>query len=190
MKKLYCYVDETGLDTEGRFFLVAIVLVEQQQQEIIEEKLKELERTTRKGNYKWTRAAFDRKERYIMRLDSIRELKASIFYSIYRNTKEYIALTSLTIAKAVLSAVARIEEEYAVTVVIDGLSKADVQKVSAQLKRLNIHYAHIRGLADEQSAFLRLADSIAGFLRDCQEQKSYTALLLKHLQQARLLIEA
>jgi hypothetical protein len=90
----------------------------------------------------------------------------------------------------VLARVAREEEEYSLTIVIDGLSKTDVQKVSTQLKSLNVHYHKIRGLEDEQSSFLRLADSIAGFLRDCQEQKRYTVPLLKRLQQAKMVIEA
>ena len=112
MKKLYCYVDETGIDTEGKFYLVATILVDGQQREALEQRLEQLEQQTRKGKVKWTRAAFDRKERYIIGLDSIRELKASIYYSIYRSTKEYIVLTSLTIAKAVLARIAGDKEEY------------------------------------------------------------------------------
>jgi hypothetical protein len=79
MRKLYCYVDETGIDTEGKFYLVAAILVEGQHKEAVEQGLEQLEQQTRKGIVKWTRAAFDRKERYIMGLEAIRELKASIY---------------------------------------------------------------------------------------------------------------
>jgi len=188
MRKLYCSVDETGIDTEGRFYLVAAILVEGKQREALEQRLEQLEQQTRKGIVKWTRAAFDRKERYIRGLEAIRELKASIYYSVYHDTKEYIVLTCLTIAKAVLACVER-DEECSLTIVIDSLNKKNEQKVRAQLKSLDIHFWNIRGLEDEQSAYLRLADSIAGFLRDCQEKKTYTAPLLKRLQQAKMIIE-
>ncbi len=49
MKNLCCFVDETCIDTEGRFFLVVCILIEQLHQEAIEQKLEELEKTTRKG---------------------------------------------------------------------------------------------------------------------------------------------
>jgi hypothetical protein len=189
MKKLYCYVDETGIDTEGKFFLVAAILVDQQRQEIIEQQLKRLEQTTRKGTHKWTRAAFDRKEQYLLGLSSLRELKACIFYAVYHDTKEYTTLTALTVAKAVLAHVTRIEEEYSVSIVIDALTRKDAQKVREQLKLLKIHYREIRGMKDEQNIFLRLADSMAGFMRDCQEEKAYTGPYLKRLQQAALVIE-
>ncbi len=143
----------------------------------------------RKGMYKWTRAAFDRKEQYLIGLSSIRELKGCILYAVYHQTKEYTTLTALTVAKAVLAQVAPGEEAYDVSVVIDALTRKDAQKVREQLKLLKIHYRDIRGMKDEQNAFLRLADSMAGFLRDCQEGKEYTIPHLKRLQQAKMVIE-
>jgi len=164
-------------------------LFDQRDQETIEQKLEELEKTTRKGNYKWTRAAFDRKELFLEKLTAFRELKGCIFYAVYHETKEYTTLTALTIAKAVLAKTNRSEEDYQVNIIVDVLSRSDAQKVRNQLKLLKIHYRVIKGLKDEQSTFLRLADSMAGFLRDCQEGKTYTTPHLKHLEQAALVIE-
>lgn len=36
-QKLYCYVDETGQDTEGQLFLVSVVVTEQEQETIARE---------------------------------------------------------------------------------------------------------------------------------------------------------
>ena len=36
-QKLYCYVDETGQDTEGRLFLVSVVITEQEREEFARE---------------------------------------------------------------------------------------------------------------------------------------------------------
>jgi len=43
MPKLYCYVDETGQDTEGAFFLVVVVLVAGEVRERLREKLLKIE---------------------------------------------------------------------------------------------------------------------------------------------------
>jgi hypothetical protein len=188
MKNLCCFVDETGIDTEGRFFLVVCILIDQRDQEAIEQKLEELEKTTRKGNYKWTRAAFDRKEQFLEKLAALRELKGCIFYAVYHETREYTTLTALTIAKAALTKTERSREDYQVNVIVDALSRSDAQKVRFQVKLLKIHYRVIKGLKDEQSTLLRLADSVAGFLRDCQEGKAYTVPHLKRLERAALVI--
>lgn len=83
----------------------------------------------------------------------------------------------------------RSEEDYQVNIIIDALSRSDAQKIRNQLKLLKIHYRVIKGLKDEQSVLLRLADSMAGFLRDCHEKKAYTEPHLKRLGRAALVIE-
>jgi len=47
-KKLYCYVDETGQDTKGKLFLVAIVLEQQGQLIRIQNKLDKIEKLTKR----------------------------------------------------------------------------------------------------------------------------------------------
>jgi hypothetical protein len=41
--KLYCYADETGPDTKGKMFLVAVVITTSELREIIERNLEDLE---------------------------------------------------------------------------------------------------------------------------------------------------
>lgn len=126
------------------------------------------------------------REKYLLQLVGLKGLKKSIFYSIYQNTKEYTPLISLTIAKAVF---VKKKGDYRVTIIIDGLSKKAMEKVREELKKLTVRYRNIRGMKDKQSVFLRLADSMAGFLRDCFEKQTYTKALLKKLKLARIIIE-
>ena len=184
VKKLYCYVDETGQDTKGKFFLVAVVLEEKEDLEILQSKLDEVEKSTKKNRLKWTKAPFKVRVEYLLRLADIRELKGSIFYSAYQDTKEYIPLTSLTIAKAVLS---KEEDDYTVTIIIDGLKDREMQDVRKELKKLKINYRKIRGMKDEQDPILRLADSIAGFLRDSLENQSYAKSILDKFRRAKVI---
>ena len=185
--KFYCYVDETGQDTAGRFFLVSVVLTDFIKRDVLEKQLEEIEIRTGKNKKKWTKEEVDIRTRYIKEIAKIKDLQFSIYYSVYSCTKEYIHLTSLSIAKAVLS---KNMDGYTVTVIIDGLTKKDTEKIRSDLKRLKVKYDTICGMKDEQSAFLRLADCMAGFLRDYIEKKLYADELFKLLRGKKIIIEA
>lgn len=62
IQKLYCYVDETGQDTAGEFFLVSIVILDALREEL-KEWLQKLEKESGKGKKKWTKAT--RKQRQV-----------------------------------------------------------------------------------------------------------------------------
>lgn len=185
-QKLYCYVDETGQDTKGKLFLVTVVLKGQDELDSLKEKLNKIEKSTDKNLLKWTKSPFRVRNDYLIQLIDIKELKSSIFYSTYQDTKAYVPLTSSTIAKSVL---AKEEDNYTVNIVIDGLKGKEQEAVRKDLKKLKIHYNKIRGMKDEQDVVLRLADSIAGFLRDYLEKQSYAQPIFKKFKEKNILIE-
>lgn len=185
--KLYCYVDETGQDTKGELFLVAVVLKEFSGLETLEKKLEGVEIRTDKRQSKWKKIGRDIKKKYLEELIQIKELKNTIFYAKYQASKEYSKLTSFTIAKAVL---AKESKNYTVTVIIDGLNDKERDVVREELKKLKIKYRKIRGMKDEQSIFLRLSDAMAGFLREVYEGEEYTKQLIKRFEKASIVTEA
>jgi hypothetical protein len=185
--KLYCYTDETGQDTAGRFFLVSVVLIDSAKKDELEAKLEEIEKRTGKNKKKWAKEELGIRIQYIKEIAKIKILQYSLYYSVYFETKEYMHLTTLSIAKAILS---KNMDDYAATIVIDGLTKKDTEKVKKDLKSLKIRYDAIRGMKDEQSAFLRLADGMAGFMRDYIEKKPYADELFKLLRGKKIAIEA
>ena len=101
--KLYCFVDETGQDTKGELFLVAVVIKEIAQIASLEKTLAVIEKSTGKKQLKWRKTHKGIKKKYFEALLSIKELKKAIYYATYQSSKEYSKLTSLTIAKAVLA---------------------------------------------------------------------------------------
>lgn len=185
--KLCFYVDETGQDTEGKFFLVSIVIADIKQRDILEQKFEEIEKSTGKKKKKWTRMEFVEREKYIKKIAELKELKESIYYSSYEETKTYTHLTALSVAKAIFAK--QKTDSYSASVIIDGLTKKDTEKIRSELKKLKIKYDNIRGMKDEQSAFLRLADSIAGLLRDAIENQSYATNLIRLLKKREFIIE-
>lgn len=184
--KLYCYVDETGQDTKGDLFLVAIVIKDITKLEALEKELEEIEQTTGKKQLKWRRTNKEIKSKYLEKLLLIKGLKNAIFYAKYQDSKEYSKLTSLTIAKAVL---AKGSTNYTVTIIIDGLNNKERDVVRKELKKLKIKYRKIRGMKDEQNIFLRLSDAMAGFLRDSYEGEEYAKQFIKKFEKAIMVIE-
>jgi hypothetical protein len=168
--KLLCFVDETGQDTYGKFFLVFAVLLEQEKKDTLESILEQVERDTGKHKYKWKNTDNKLKEVFLQEIVKIDGLKCTLFYSIYRDTKKYNYATALTVSKMVNASVSG---DYFVTVVIDGLNKKEADLMRINLRSLGVKYKTIRGMKDEQSIFLRLADALAGFVRDYLEGENY-----------------
>lgn len=164
-QKLYCFVDETGQDTQGEFFLVAVVIDEQPDD--LRSALEQIEEASKKGLRKWFHAGKERRRAYIQQVIESGLFAERIFYSHYSQTKEYTRLTIATTANAILEIA---EEEYEATVIIDGLNKTERVTVAAGLRKQHIHVRKVRGVADESDALIRLADAMAGFIRDCLEE--------------------
>jgi hypothetical protein len=67
-QKLYCYVDETGQDTYGKFFLVSVLLHDQRIKEKLEPLLEEIEKRAGKGKMKWLSTPLHIKEKFLQEL--------------------------------------------------------------------------------------------------------------------------
>ena len=51
-KRLYCYVDETGQDAMGEFFILSVVVSANDRDELVST-LEKIERSSGKGKVKW-----------------------------------------------------------------------------------------------------------------------------------------
>lgn len=163
-EKLYCFVDETGQDTIGKLFIV-VAVVTGTEKEKVEEFLENCEQESGRGKIKWTNTKPDRRIKYLeLSLKPI-WLKGKIFYREYTDTKVYQDLTAIVITQALnLYAQSRHISNFRATVIVDGLNERERQKTSKILHRAGIH-GKVRGLKDQSSALIRLADSIAGLIR-------------------------
>ncbi len=179
-KKIYCFVDETGQDTLGKFFLVSVVLQENENLEKFEKSLLEIETITGKKKLKWKLTNNDTKIKYLEAVFSLSLIAKSLFYSVYDEGVKYSELTAYSLAKAILNRYKR--EEIIATVIIDGLNDKEREIVQKGLKSLDIHYNKVRGMKDEQSVFLRLADAVAGFMRDFFQKEKYAVEIMKEIK--------
>ena len=162
MQKIYCHVDESGQDTEGKFFVVAVVITDTDRDES-EKQLEGIEKTSGKGKVKWQEAKRKDKREYIRSVLQSKNFDGRLYYSVFYNTKEYVTCTVVTIAHAIL---AHIIGEYKATVLIDGLPKPMINTIATRLRQLEIKTEKVRPVRKEEAdALLRLADAVAGFTR-------------------------
>ncbi len=164
MQKFYCYVDENGQDTKGRIFIVAVVVLGSERDELLGA-CEQLEQDTKKGKFKWGKAEHSRRIEYLHRIFAEGRLKGSLRYSVFHQTTDYDMATIVAIAKAVHSG--KPKTPYTTLIYVDGLSKTKRHEYSRELRKLGIPTRKVQGVAkDENNALTRLADAIAGFVRD------------------------
>ena len=183
IKKLYCYVDETGQETRGRFFLVSVIIFEKERDEL-RKKLKEIEKRSGKQTKKWAKAKLKQREEYIKQIINSDISQNSIYYSYYLNTQAYVDLTIFSTAKAVHN---KAKFPYEAIIFVDGLRRTERFRFGAGLRELKVKVKKVRGIKDESDEFIRLADAIAGFVRDGLEKNPAMELLYKKAERNKVI---
>lgn len=173
MHKLYCYVDETGQDTKGTLFLVALVIVAKERDDL-RKLLRQIEKRSGKIKRKWKHTTISQRLAYLQEIINERKLHGKLFFQEFTNTIDYLNCTIAAIAAGVSHSA---PQQYKVVILIDGLGKEARKIVGTRLRARHIHTEKVRGVRDETDEFIRLADAIAGFMRDAHEGQAYAQRL-------------
>jgi hypothetical protein len=162
MQKLYAYVDESGQETGGAIFLVSVVIIGKERDDLADW-LIDVEKTTKKGVRKWMKADDTKRTAYMQAVLSTSLFRGKLLYGVHRNTREYVQATVETTAAAI---VATAQDEYKATVVVDGLRGVERQRFAVALRQRGIRTEKVRGAEEQRDPLVRLADALCGFLRD------------------------
>jgi hypothetical protein len=164
MQKINVYADETGQDTQGRSFLVAVVIVPAEAVQHFEHCELVSEEESGRSTRKWRSSNKKSRTAYLGCLlkQDLRGLR--VWIRSYRNRTDYTAMTAETIAHSIQSLIAESGPRKA-TIMIDGMNDAEIERVRRTLKAASIRYRKIRGPRDEGSPMIRLADSLVGVAR-------------------------
>src|SRR5262249_17392446 len=133
-QNLYCYVDESGQDTEGQLFFVAVAILGQERDEL-RQHLAVIEESSGKRTRKWTRASGKQREAYMRSVLSSPAFVGKLFYSKYPDTRAYVDLTIFSTAKAIQTYA---PEFYTATVLIDGLRRTEQRRFASGLRHLRV----------------------------------------------------
>jgi len=185
IKKIYCFVDESGQDTLGKRFLVAVVIVEDDKNEI-EKELIEIEFKSGKHKTKWHKAKYSQRQAYISGIKNISAFQNSFYFSIYEDTVQFASLVSLTTAKAILD---RAPDNYSASVIVDGLGRNLEKEFAVCLRKLKIKTNKVKGARDESSSLIRLADALAGLIRDASEKQQWAKGQVEQLRRKKYVQE-
>lgn len=162
-KKLYCYIDETGQDTAGQFFLVAIVITGEEREKLIKG-LEKIENESLKGISKWKKTSPQRRVAYMQGILDSGLFTDKISYAAFSSSRDYQEMTVIATSKAIISAAQL--NNYEASVYIDALGGKERMEVAIGLRQRHIKIKKVRGISDQSNALIRLADAVAGFVRD------------------------
>ena len=151
------FADESGQDTKGKLFVVAVVAVENS--DGFRQHCEDLERSSGKGKLKWGRA--QRQKRLVYLRAIISEAPAfgvTLFYSVFRQTTDYDGATIEGIARVIQRL-----KHLNLHVYVDGLAKVKQGNYKTRLRRLGCPVRKVSRIAkDENEPLIRLADALAG----------------------------
>lgn len=185
MQKIYCYVDETGQDTKGALFLVALVMVTKERGDL-RKLLRQIEKRSGKTNRKWKHTTISQRLAYLQEVINERKFHGKLFFQEFTNTAEYLTCTVAAIAAGINRGAF---QQYKVIILIDGLGKKERKIVGARLRARHIHTEKVRGVRDETDEFIRLADALAGFIRDAREGQAYAQRLYTRILSEGIVIQ-
>ena len=92
-QKLYAYVDESGQDTNGALFVVGVVVLEDERDNVLKE-LERIEQESGKRNIKWRKARPRLRETYMRGIAQSPVFESTLFFEIFGESKEYLEMIS------------------------------------------------------------------------------------------------
>lgn len=181
-RKIYCYVDETGQDTAGRFFAVSILITENERDELLKS-IEEIEQVSNKRNTKWKKARPVTRKRYFEMISDLLELREKLFVVTYKDSKDYLVHTADAITKSI-----RKKKASRAIIYVDALNNSEQSKLKKQLQPSIKIPTQVRSARrEENNAFIRLVDAVCGLVRDAQEDNEWAKTMIQKLKRKNIL---
>lgn len=177
MRKPYCYVDETGIETQGRLFIVTAVILDVEAISASTLACEVAEQMSGKFKAKWKVSKRGSRLEYMRLICEVPELQGKLCHSVFSGIKDYETATQRGVAYMLARTMG--DTPYSAHVLIDALNNSQKRGYSVRLRRLGVRTEKVRGIAkEENSPLMRLADALAGFVRDAIEGEKADVLKL------------
>ena len=161
MKKLYCYVDETGQDPTSEFFIVVTVIIEEEP-EPIRQKLERLEQVAGTNRKKWHKVRNKNRMRYLTMVLEQKVAAGRVYFAQYRKPIPFF-FPMIDVFEKVIKQSAR--GEYRASIYIDGIDKYKAKEPTNALRARGVSLRMVKSRRDESEPCFRLADMWAGCIR-------------------------
>ena len=165
-KRIDLYWNESGQDTKGRLFIVAGVAVEDSDN--FRQLCESAEEISGKRKKKWGKADKNKRLAYLRTvIQHAASQNVTLFYNVFHKTTDYDAATIESIAEAIRVLRPSGSRVY---IYIDGLAKTKRGNYKTGLRKRSCPVRKVSGIRkDENEPLIRLADAVAGALRDLLE---------------------
>jgi len=154
MRKLYCYVDETGQDTKSEFFIV-VAVVSDKDQHRLRRQLSDVEELARTHQLKWHKTEHSRRIKYLSLALERSIAKGSVYIARYQKPIPYF-FPMIDVLEKAIKKVAR--GEYQARVYVDGIDRKKAMELTNALRATGISLRMVKGCRDEAEPIIRLAD--------------------------------
>lgn len=182
--KLYEYIDESGQDTNGKLFVVSVLVLGAQRYELAKA-LESIEIESGKRKKKWTDAKHAERESYFHSAMRLESLKEAVYFDMLRGSKDYFSFTATVAADAVRK---RTKKKDEVTIYVDGFTKVEIEKFKRILRPSMKARSFVKMIRrDESSSLIRLADALCGLLRDADEGSEWARGIVKSLRRRKII---
>src|SRR3989344_7244377 len=161
MKKLYCYVDESGQDAKSEIFVIFAV-VTAKDQDIIRKKLIDIEREAKTNKLKWHKTRHDRRLKYLTLVLDRKIASGEVYTAHYKKPIPYFFPIIDLLEKAIKDA---ISVTYKARIYVDGIDKQKAKQLTNALRASGISLRMVKSRRDESEPIIRLADMWAGCIR-------------------------
>lgn len=161
IKKIYCYVDETGQDAGSKLYIVVAVIVSSNI-DVLRARLQELEVATKIGSIKWHKSDYEYRIKFMEEFLRGDDEDLHIYFIQVPKPVFYYLPTVEVIQKAISAH--RTSNTQAI-VCIDGLDKLSGKKITNGLRTKVFKVKLAKGARDESEVLIRLADRWAGCIR-------------------------
>jgi hypothetical protein len=182
--KLYCYVDETGQDTKGRFYIVVAIATTEPREQLYEA-LEAAEHESGKGKLKWSKNSTSKRDAYIAKTLQA-GIRLHVYYQIFEGPELSYEMTTVYATASAINAFVLREQitDYKATIIIDGLPRSMQGRVGKLLRNAGIKTKSVRGERDEANPGVRLADAVAGLLRQAHQGNAHFTAIQEELERA------
>jgi len=200
MQKLYCYVDESGQDTwaqPGRevFFIVSVVVTLENYQEL-EILCLRYEQESQKG-LKWNKSKRDRRYHFMRLVLDDQHFRETLRFTVHQPTEteptiDYDDATMVTIRRTIEISAVRLGlrfDEFTADVFVDGISKAKQRIYEHMLRGWHCRVRRVHRARDESYALIRLADALAGLVREALAGDEEAKRMIAHGRRHGIVLE-
>lgn len=161
MQKLYCYFDESGQDAGSEFFVV-VVIVSDEDQAVLKEQIINVEKESGTNMLKWHKTRHDRRIYYLNLLMQRKIAAGEVYTAHYKKPLPFFFPMIEIIERAIKKAA---KYPYSAKIYVDGIDKSKAKALTNALRIRGISLRMVKSRRDESEPLIRLADMWAGCLR-------------------------